>query len=181
MRIGRGLRIRLCVVAAVALVAVITGEGDASGDKADRTKHAKRRQRGLVSAQRLFGDDFAGERMLRRARDRIAGETAVFLHTNQRALPLAVVIFDDEIGLAVAVKADEQIIARARSRQPFRAEPGGKVGELVVDAVLRRNARGSACGIKLILGDGVASGVVNFKGDEAAHGGSRLRFYCRLH
>ena len=74
------------VVAAVALVAVVAREGDAAGDQANRAQYAQRGECGLVGAQRLRGDDFAGERMFRRARDRIAGKAAVFLHADQRAL-----------------------------------------------------------------------------------------------
>ena len=160
---------------------MVAGEGDATGDQTDRAQHAERGKRGLVGAQRLFGDNFTGERMLRRTRHRIAGKAAIFLHADQRALPPAVVIFDDELGLLVAIKVDEQVIARARSGKPFRAETGGEIGELVVGAVFRRNARGAPRGFKLILGDGVASGVVDFKGDGAVHGASRLGFYCWLH
>ena len=160
---------------------MVAGEGDATGDQTDRAQHAERGKRWLISAQRLLGNDFAGERMLRRAGNRITGKPAVFLHADQRALSLAVVIFDDKLGLLVAIKVDEQVIARARSREAFRAETGGEIGELVVGAVFRRNARGAPRGFKLILGDGVASGVVDFKGDGAAHGASRLGFYCWLH
>ena len=160
---------------------MVADEGNATGDEADRAQHAERGKRGLVGAQRLFGDNFTGERMLRRTRHRIAGKAAIFLHADQRALSLAVVIFDDKLGLLVAIKVDEQVIARARSREAFRAKPRRQISELIVGTTNRINVLRTARAFEMVLGDGVASGVMDFKGDGAVHGASRLGFYCWLH
>ena len=177
MRVWLWLR----VITAITLVTVVAGEGDATGDQTDRAQHAERGKRWLISAQRLLGNDFAGERMLRRAGNRITGKPAVFLHADQRALSLAVVIFDDELGLLVAIKVDEQVIARARSRETFRAKPRRQISELIVGTTNRINVLRTARAFEMVLGDGVASGVMDFKGDGAVHGASRLGFYCWLH
>ena len=181
LRIWLRLRVRLWVVVAITFVAVVAGEGDATSDQTNRAQHAERRKRWLIGAQRLFGNDFAGKRMLRCAGNRITGKPAVFLHADQRALSLAVVIFDDERGLLVAIKVDEQVIARTRSREAIRAKPRRQISELIVGTTNRINVLRTARAFEMVLGDGVASGVVDFKGNGAAHGGSRLRFYCRLH
>ena len=160
---------------------MVAGKSDTSNDQTDRAQHAERGKRWLISAQRLLGNDFAGKRMLRRTRHRIAGKAAVFLHADQRALSLAVVIFDDELGLLVAIKVDEQVIARARSRETFRAKPRRQISELIVGTTNRINVLRTARAFEMVLGDGVASGVMDFKGDGAVHGASRLGLYCWLH
>ena len=172
------------MVAAVALVAVVAREGDAAGDQANRAQYAQRGECGLVGAQRLCGDDFAGERMFRRARDRIAGKAAVFLHADQRALAAGEVVVDDEVGLAVAVKVDEQVVARARGGEIFRADAGGKVGELVVRAVFSGDVQRSACAINGIFSDDRAIGTVQGEEDLPVHKGApvggNVLFQARL-
>ena len=101
------LQIRLRVITAITFVTVVAGKSDTSNDQTNRAQHAERRKRWLIGAQRLFGDNFTGKRMLRRTRHRIAGKAAIFLHADQRALPPAVIVFDDELGLLVAIKVDE--------------------------------------------------------------------------
>ena len=160
---------------------MVAGKSDTSNDQTNRAQHAERRKRWLIGAQRLFGNDFAGKRMLRCAGNRITGKPAVFLHADQRALSLAVVIFDDKLGLLVAIKVDEQVIARAHSREAFRAKPRSQISELIVGATNRINVLRTARAFEMVLGDGVASGVMDFKGDGAVHGASRLGFYCWLH
>mgnify|MGYP002751778370 CR=1 FL=1 len=94
-----------------------------------------------------------------RTRYRVVKQAAVRLHSNQRALSLAEVVFDDESGALAAVEGDEEIIADAVGDEAFRAEAGRRVGKLVVRAVYRLDVLCAASTVEVVLAKGVAAGV----------------------
>ena len=158
----------------VGFAALAAGKGNAAGNQADAADDGKRGERWLVgSNRRRFSGDFAGKRVFRRGADGIAGESAVGIDANQRALSLAEVVFDDEIG--TAVEGDEQVAALFGGVDVLRTEAGGKVGELVADAVFRRDVQRTAGGVEVVLGDRAAAAVVQGEGDL---GHVAFLFYC---
>ena len=155
VRRGRGLFVGFAALAA--------RQGDAAGNQADAADDGQRRERRLVGAERLSGGDFAGERVLWRGDNGIAGQSAIRAHADERALSLGEVVFDDEIG--AAVEGDEQVAALLRGGDVLRAEACRKVGELVADAVFRRDVQRAAGGVEVVLGDRAAAAVVQGEGD----------------
>ena len=114
--------------------------------------------------------------MLWRGDNGIAGEAAISAHADERTLSLGEVVFDDEIG--TAVKGDEQVAALLRGGDVLRAEACRKVGELVADAVFRRDAQCAARGVEVVLGDcATAAVVVQGEGDL----GHVAFLFCCLH
>ena len=107
--------------------------------------------------------------MLRYARHRITGETAVFLRADQRPLPAREVVIEDEVGLAVAVKMNEQIIADARRGETLRADAGREIGELVVRTVFGSDVQRNASGFNGIFSDDRAIGTVQGEQDLSVH------------
>ena len=170
MRIGRRLRL-------FAFVTVVTADADGSGNKADGAEHTERCQRGLVRTQRLFGDDFAGKRVFGGGGDRVAGEAAVRLHSDQRALSLAVVVVDDECRAAVAVQVEIEVVARARGGEVRRGGAGRGVANLVVRAINGGDMRAFGA-VQRVLREDVAVAVADFKGGLRGHGGSGVAFFC---
>ena len=167
VRRGRGLFVGFAALAA--------RQGDTAGNQADAAHDGQRGERRLVGAERLSGGDFAGQRVLRRGTDGIAGEATVGIDTDERTLSLGEVVFDDEIG--TAVKGDEQVAALLRGGDVLRAEACRKVGELVADAVFRRDAQCAARGVEVVLGDCAAAAVVQGESDL-----SHVAFlFCCLH
>ena len=165
VRRGRGLFVGFAALAA--------RQGDAAGNQADAADDGQRRERRLVGAERLSGGDFAGQRVLWRGDNGIAGQSAIRAHADKRALPLPEVVFDDEIG--AAVEGDEQVAALLRGGDVLRAEACRKVGELVADAVFRRDVQRAAGGVEVVLGDRAAAAVVQGEGDL---GHVAFLFYC---
>ena len=119
----------------------------------------------------MAGGKFFGEYVLRRGRDGIAEQSAVCLHADQRAwLVLRKIIFDDEI--CAFIEGNQQVIALALGDDAFRTDAGHRVGELVVRAVNRLYVQRAACGVDVVLSEGVAGGIVQGKEDLLRHTGS---------
>ena len=148
---------------------MVTADGDGTRDKADGAEHTERCQRRLVSAKGLFGDDFAGKRVFGGGGNRVAGEAAVRLHPDQRALSLAVVMVDDECGAAVAVQVEIEVVARARGGEVRRGGAGRGVANLVVRAIDGGDMRAAGT-VQRVLREDVAAAVADFKGDLRGHG-----------
>ena len=150
VRCGRGLFVGFAALAA--------GKGDTARNQADAADDGQRRQRRLVRTKRLSGGDFAGQRVLRCGDNGIASQSAIRAHADERTLSLGEVVFDDEVG--TAIKGDEQVAALLRGGDVLRAEACRKVGELVADAVFRRDVQRAARGVEVVLGDCAAAAVV---------------------
>ena len=112
-----------------------------------------------VGAWRRCRRQFFCQHVFWRARYRVVKQAAVRLHSNQRALSLAEVVFDDESGALAAVEGDEEIIADAVGDEAFRAEASRRVGKLVVRAVYRLDVLCAASTVEVVLSKGVAAGV----------------------
>ena len=165
-RNGRGVvarLLRLRGLVFVVFVVVVRGDGDASGDEADRANRGKGRRAdaaaacggaGAVVGEGLGKDVFGSDG------DRVVVEAAVRLGADQRAFATGVVVVDDELWAAVAVKGDEEVVAVARGADV------GQAVNLVVGAVDGFNVL-FARAVERVLGDGVAVGV--FEGD-GVHG-----------
>ena len=143
----------------VGFAALTARQGNAAGNQADTADDGERGERRLVGTERLFGGDFAGKRVLRRGADGIA---------------LGEVVFDDQIG--AAVERDEQVAALLRGGDVLRAEACRKVGELVADAVFRRDVQRAARGVEVVLGDCAAAAVVVQGEGDLGH--VAFLFYC---
>ena len=163
-RNGRGVvarLLRLRGLVFVVFVVVVRGDGDASGDEADRANRGKGRRAnaaaacgGAVIGEGLGKDVFGGDG------DRVVVEAAVRLGADQRAFATGVVVVDDELWAAVAVEGDEEVVAVARGADV------GQAVNLVVGAVDGFDVL-FARAVERVLGDGVAVGV--FEGD-GVHG-----------
>ena len=102
--------------------------------------------------------------MLRRGGDRVTGEAAIRLQADQRArLALPIVVFDDQVN--AVIEGNQQVIALALGDETFRADAGRLVGELVVGTIYRFDVQRAACGVDVVLANGVAAGVVQGEGD----------------
>ena len=60
----------------------------------------------------------------------------------------------------VAVKRDQQVIAHAVGDDAFRADAGGEVGDLVVNAINGLDMLRCAAGADVVLADGIAGSVL---------------------
>ena len=146
------------------LAVVILGEADTGGNKANRPEYAQRRPDRLVGTQRLFGGDLFGEDVLRRGGDRVTGEAAIRLQADQRArLALPIVVFDDQVN--AVIEGNQQVIALALGDETFRTDAGRLVSELVVGTIYRFDVQRAACGVDVVLANGVAAGVVQGESD----------------
>ena len=154
--VARLLRLRGGLVFVV-FVVVVRGDGDASGDEADRAKGGKGCRADVAAcggAGAVVGEGF-GEEVFGGDDDRVAVEAAVGLGADQRAFAAGVVVVDDERALAVA-EGDAQVVAVARGAnvgQAVKLVPGAVNG---FDVLFAR-------AVERVLGDGVA--VCVFEGD----------------
>ena len=161
-RNGRGVvarLLRLRGLVFVVFVVVVRGDGDASGDEADRANRGKGRRANAAAACAVVGEGL-GKDVFGGDGDRVVVEAAVRLGADQRAFATGVVVVDDELWAAVAVKGDEEVVAVARGADV------GQAVNLVVGAVDGFDVL-FARAVERVLGDGIAVGV--FEGD-GVHG-----------
>ena len=157
------------MVVFVVFVVVVRGNGDATGDEADRADGAEDAQGGRPAAAARGncafctasisggGLNMLGEHVFGGDDDGIAVEFAVILHADQRPFAAREVVFDDEVGAVAVVKGYKQVIAAARGVDADRAGAGRCVGELVVRAVDGVDLF-DARGVQVVSGNGVAFG-----------------------
>ena len=150
---------------ATAFAAVVAGQGDTPGDEGDAAKDGERGGAGRgIGVQGIGSGDFFGKNVLRHGGDGVVKKAAVFLQADECArLSLAEVVFDDKVGTLVTVEGDEQVVADAVGNDALRADAGGKVGDLVVNAVNSLDVLGGARGFDVVLANGVAGSVLQGK------------------
>ena len=143
-----------------AFVVVVVCQRNAATNDRQSAQYGQRCNRaGSVGAQGCRCRQFFCQHVFWRTRYRVVKQAAVRLHSNQRALSLAEVVFDDESGALAAVEGDEEVVADAVGDEAFRAEAGRRVGKLVVRAVYRLDVLCAASTVEVVLAKGVAAGV----------------------
>ena len=95
--------------------------------------------------------------------NRIVAQPAVRLLSDQRTLPLAEVVVNDQVG--AIIESNVQVITLTLGEQSFRRQAACGICELVVRPIHCRYVLRRAGGIQRVGGKGVAGGGLQSKGD----------------
>ena len=138
-------------------VVVVCGNGNAAANQGESTEGG---QSGFVHRIRRKGlccRNFCCEFMFAKGGDGVVVQPAVCLGTNQRALSLAEVVVDNQVG--AVIKGDVEVITLALGDQLLWPYSARGVRKLVVGTMHGLNMLRRTIGIQRVGGKGVAGGV----------------------
>ena len=142
---------------------VMRSNGNAAANQGESTEGSQSGLIHRVRRKRLCCRNFCCEFVFAKDGDGVVVQPAVYLGTNQRALSLAEVVVDNQVG--AVIKGDVEGITLALGDQLLRPNPACGIRELVVRPVHGCYVLRHAAGIQRVSGKNVAGGVFQGQGD----------------
>ena len=143
-------------------------KGNAAAKQGKSAQGSESRRVHGVRREGLRGGNFCRQFVFAHGGNRVVVQAAVRLQANQRSLPLAEVVVNDEAG--AVIKADVEVITFARGDEFFRRKAARLIRELVVRTAHGFYVRRCTAGAECVGGEGVAGGVFQGEGN-AGHVG----------